>query len=403
MDPETYTLPKQHTPSLQGGAVDFTFGAFESSAHIRREIPGAGEIVDGFACESGGRFSGALIICDEHSAPVADCMCGGNKGEALPRCVLRSGESGKGWDAVESILRAAREAGLGRDGVFIGVGGGVVTDLSAFAASVYMRGCGLALVSTTLLGMVDAGLGGKTGFDLFGVKNLAGTFYPARHVYLPLESLASLPPPEWKSGMAELIKTAVLAGDDFLDELEALAAAFPSGAFDAGFPPDFALRLLEGDAGELSRSVSRAVEFKGRIVASDPRETGQERMLLNLGHTFAHALESSAGLGTVSHGEAVAWGLVRACELGLARGITPRSRAEKIRNLVTRYGYETAAPHPLMGGVETFLKALNDDKKKKSGTLTFIVPGAKSARPVSAASAPDMDTIQQILKGALSF
>ena len=312
---------------------NFTFGGFESSAHISREIPGMGtiaaDIAAGVADNGTGRpdprsaapLFRPLVICDEHTASIADAICG--SGPPLPRCALRSGESGKCWASVEAIVRAAREAGLGRDGVFIGVGGGVIGDLSAFAASIYMRGCGLALVSTTLLGMADASLGGKTGFDLFGVKNLAGTFYPARHVYMPLESLASLPPPEWKSGVAELIKTAVLAGDDFLDGLMALAGGFPPGAFDSGFPANFASRLLADNAEQLSRCISRAVEFKGGIVEADPRETGRERMLLNLGHTFAHALESSAGLGTVSHGEAVAWGLVRACELGLALGITP--------------------------------------------------------------------------------
>lgn len=384
-------------------SVDFTFGAFETTVHVSRELPR----IEGIAADSGtaAGFFRPLIICDEHTVPITDAVCGA----AFPRCVLKSGESNKGWLAVEAILRAAREAGLGRDGVFVGVGGGVIGDLAAFAASIYMRGCGFALVSTTLLGMVDAGVGGKTGFDLFGVKNLAGTFYPARHVYMPLESLSALPPPEWKSGFAELIKTAVLAGDDFLDELQALAAAFPAGAFvsgfgrNSGFPPNFASRLLEGDAGQLRRCISRAVEFKGRIVEADPRETGQTRVLLNLGHTFAHALESTAGLGTISHGEAVAWGLVRACELGLALGITPRARAEKIKNLVMRYGYETAAPHSLAGDTETFIKALNADKKKKAGNLTFIVPDEKGARAFTAASGADMDTIKQTARGALSF
>ena len=377
---------------------DFVFGAFETSVHVSRALPRVEEIAADSGTAAG--FFRPLIICDEHTAPIADAVFGD---APFPRCVLKSGESNKGWLAVEAILRAAREAGLGRDGVFVGVGGGVIGDLSSFAASVYMRGCGLALVSTTLLGMVDAGVGGKTGFDLFGVKNLAGTFYPARHVYMPLKSLSALSPPEWKSGFAELIKTAVLAGDDFPDELQALAAAFPEGAFSSGFPSDFASRLLGGDAGRLHRCISRAVELKGRIVEADPRETGQMRMLLNLGHTFAHALESTAGLGTVSHGEAVAWGLIRACELGLVLGITPRARAEKIKNLVISYGYETAAPHPLIGDAEMFIKALNDDKKKKTGNLTFVVPDEKSARPFIAVSGADMDAIKQTARGALSF
>jgi 3-dehydroquinate synthase len=225
----------------------------------------------------------------------------GNQDLAL--CTLPPGETEKGWASVERILTAARDAGLGRDGLFVGIGGGVISDLSAFAASVYMRGAPLCLISTTLLGMVDAAVGGKTGFDLLGIKNLAGTFYPAAHIYMPLASLDTLPDHEWKSGMAELIKTAVLDTGEILGLLKSMAG--------------------DRRRDSLFDLVCRSVSVKGRIVEADPRETGTDRVLLNLGHTFAHALESSAGLGRLSHGEAVAWGMVRSCELGLALGITP--------------------------------------------------------------------------------
>ncbi|MDR2479839.1 MAG: 3-dehydroquinate synthase [Treponema sp.] len=380
------------------GSEHFNFGGFESSAHISRSIPR----LEAIAATMGGGFFNPLIICDEHTAPIADSICGG---KAVPRCVLHSGESNKNWTAVQAILRAARDAGLGRDGIFIGAGGGVTGDLSAFAASIYMRGCALALVSTTLLGMVDASLGGKTGFDLFGIKNLAGTFYPARHVYLPLESLVTLPGAEWKSGMAELIKTAVLDGDDFIEALFNIAGMFPAGSFAQGFPAGFAARLLDGavSSGEpLQQCVSRAVRLKGRIVQADPRETGTERVLLNLGHTFAHALEASVGLGTVSHGEAVAWGMVRSCELGRALGITPPRRAETIQSLIAAFGYETAAPHPLMTDTNHFLAALGGDKKQRGGRFSFIVPAGKSAEAVFI-SGSEMETIKQTINGALSL
>jgi 3-dehydroquinate synthase len=393
--------------------LHFSFGTFKSSVHIRREIPRVNEIAAGF----GTGFFRPLLICDEHSVSIADSICGA---AGVPRCVLQSGESQKRWPAVEAILHAAHKAGLGRDGVFIGVGGGVIGDLTAFAASVYMRGCALVLVSTTLLGMVDASLGGKTGFDLFGVKNLAGTFYPARHVYMPLESLATLPPGEWKSGMAELIKTAVLengpdaAGgltnavsgkteDGFMDELAAIAAAFPPGSFDSGFPSGFASRLLDCGADQLAHCIGRAVSLKGSIVEADPIETGGRRFLLNLGHTFGHALESAAGLGALSHGEAVAWGIVRSCELGLALGITPPARAEKIKTLIAAYGYETGSPHPLMARTETFIKALDGDKKKRGGNNTFIVPGETSACAVELLSVLDKNKIKETINGDLSF
>jgi 3-dehydroquinate synthase len=354
--------------------LDFNFGAFTTSAHIIPELPGRGEIARDF----GGAFFKPLLICDRNTEYLA-AKIGGNE---IPICTLEAGETHKNWQAVEIILRTAHDSGLGRDGTFIGVGGGVISDLCAFAASIYMRGCSVALVSTTLLGMVDAALGGKTGFDLFDKKNLAGTFYPARHVYIAMESLATLPPFEWKSGMAELIKTAVLEGDDFLGEL----ASLKKGAEGPETPL-------------LARCISRAVRFKGRIVEEDPLETGSKRVLLNLGHTFGHALESVAGLGTISHGEAVAWGMARSCELGVALGICPQRRAEHIQALLCTFGYEIRAPHPLMDSVSAFLQALGSDKKKRGGSLCFIVPNETNARPLTADSDSIMHTVKTIILG----
>jgi 3-dehydroquinate synthase len=360
----------------------FQFGAFAASVHISRELPSRERIADHFCPE--GAFFRPLIICDENTRALAEKIAGsGSDGGEIPFCVLKPGESAKNWNSVETILRAAAGSGLGRDGLFIGVGGGVIGDLTAFAASIYMRGCRLCLVSTTLLGMVDASLGGKTGFDLFGVKNLAGTFYPARHVYMPLESLKTLPPAEWKSGMAELIKTAILEGGGFMELLEALKEEYPPACFSAGFPREFIYHALEDRADMLAQCVSRAVAVKGRIVETDPLESGGERRLLNLGHTFGHALESSAGLGTLSHGEAVAWGMARACKLGVSLGLTPGERSEKIMALLHSFGYETRAPHPLMGNAGAFLKALNSDKKKISGEVMYLVPGEQGVRPVT--------------------
>jgi 3-dehydroquinate synthase len=369
--------------------LHFNFGDFKTSVHIMPELPDMGEIAGNF----NGNFFKPLLICDTHTEYLALKIRGNAD---VPLCILEAGESHKNWQAVEAILRGACDADIGRDGTFIGVGGGVIGDLSAFAASIYMRGCSLALVSTTLLGMVDASLGGKTGFDLFGVKNLAGTFYPARHVYMPMASLASLPLPEWKSGMAELIKTAILDSDNFVGELASLAAAFPEGSFSGGFPPDFASGILAPGTA-LSRCISRAARFKGGIVREDPLETGNRRVLLNLGHTFGHALESAAGLGTISHGEAVAWGIARSGDLGLSLGICPPQRAKQIQALLAAYGYETAAPHPLMGTGDAFMQALGNDKKKRGGNVNFIVPGKKSAQSVPVNPASLAETIGAII------
>jgi 3-dehydroquinate synthase len=365
---------------------NFNFGSFKTSAHIMPKLPAMEDVARDF----GGGFFKPLLICDNNTEYLAVQLCKGF--DDAPICTLKAGESRKNWQAVETVLRKAHEAGLGRDGIFIGVGGGIVSDLSAFAASIYMRGCSLVLVTTTLLGMVDAGLVGKTGFDLFGCKNIAGTFYPARHVYMPMESLMGLPIPEWKSGMAELIKTAILDGaqadSGYFIEISDIMHAVLSGE-----------NVSMKETVPLARCISRALRFKGGIVEEDPLETGNRRILLNLGHTFGHALESVAGLGTISHGEAVAWGVARSCDLGLSLGICPEWRSDQIKALLAACGYEIAARHPLMGNgaLSDFLPALGSDKKKRGGNIMFIVPDEKSARPVPVDDASLVNTISNII------
>ncbi len=210
-----------------------------------------------------------LVICDTNTENLAQRFIDREAGVSL--AVLAAGESAKGWPSVEEILSEAVKAGLGRDGIFVGIGGGVITDIAAFAASVYMRGVDLVLVPTTLLAMADAALGGKTGFDLFGIKNLVGTFRPADRVIMSTEVLASLPRREWLSGLAEVLKTAIIGDGELLEMLEENREAIASGpAACAAFLPEL---------------VSRCVAVKGRIVEADPTETGSERAKLNLGHT----------------------------------------------------------------------------------------------------------------------
>ena len=363
--------------------MKFKFGEFTTDVHIRGEIP----VVENIITLANNK---PLIVCDENTSFIADKICNGN---IFPRCVLKSGEENKNWQAVESILAAANEAFLGRDGIFIGIGGGVIGDLCGFAASIYKRGCRLVLVPTTLLAMVDASVGGKTGFDLFGIKNLAGSFYPAQTVYMPIASLSSLPQREWKSGIGELIKTAILDNDSFIDMLSEIKKQITE-------TKDFS-KLPECDL--LGKCIERAVLVKGRIVSSDPKELGKKRALLNLGHSFAHALESSCGLGNISHGEAVAWGIARSCELGIALGVTPQSRAFKIRELIETFGYCCACPHPITPDTESFFAALKRDKKNKQGKLTFVVPGKKSALLAALETDEDLNILMKIIKGDFNF
>ncbi|WP_461256065.1 3-dehydroquinate synthase [Treponema sp. R80B11-R83G3] len=364
--------------------MHFTFNEYNTYVEISREIPTIRLIAQKLGLEADASFK-PLIIADENTAYIAAKISGGDD---YPSVFLKSGEDNKTWRSVETILAAANKAALGRDGVFIAVGGGVIGDLTGFAASIYMRGCRFALVSTTLLGMVDASVGGKTGFDLFGIKNLIGSFYPAQSVFLPTGVLSTLPRSEIKSGMAELIKTAVLCGDDFLEQLTPLAVNY-----------DNLNKFLED--GALDKCIERAVLYKGGIVSEDFRESGK-RMLLNLGHTFAHALESAAGFGNITHGEAVAWGMVRACELGIALGVTPRERAKKIIDLIKSSGYECSCPHPAAVNKDALLNAMKSDKKKKNGRLVFIVPDDKSARVVFLET-KETQILENILLGGHSF
>lgn len=352
---------------------DFRFGSSPSRVVVSSGLPGLSELTEGCAA--------ALMVCDENTEPYVLRIPGAS---GLPRCVLLPGEDHKGWPAAERILSAAAAAGLGRDGLLVGVGGGVVTDLTAFAAAVYMRGVRLRLVSTTLLGMADAALGGKAGFDLLGIKNLVGAFHAADRVYMPAEVLAGLPEREWKSGMAEVIKTAVIGDEGLLELLAAERNAL--------------MRPDRADADLAMELVSRCAAVKGRIVASDPREEGTERALLNLGHTFGHALEAAAGLGRLTHGEAVAWGMACACRLGAALGITDEDRGRSILELLDAYGYETAAPHPAAPSAEALMAAMGSDKKKKAGALRFVVPSREGARLVSL-GADGAGLILSILKG----
>jgi 3-dehydroquinate synthase len=365
--------------------LHFTFNEYHTNIEISREIPAIKNIALQLGLETDSASFKPLIIADENTAYIAAKICGGTD---YPCVFLKSGEENKNWTSVETILAAAVKAGLGRDGIFIAVGGGVIGDLAGFAASIYMRGCRFVLVSTTLLGMVDASVGGKTGFDFFDIKNLIGSFYPAQSVYIPLDALLTLPQAEIKSGMAELIKTAILSGDEFLEQLTPLAESFTN-----------LNKFLED--GSLQKCVEKAVSYKGGVVSEDFRESGK-RMLLNLGHTFGHALESVAGLGNISHGEAVAWGIVRSCELGTALNITPRKKEKKIISLIKAFSYECSCPHPSAGNNEELLNAMRSDKKKKSGNLTFIVPDEQSACAV-VLETEKMQIIENVLRGGLTI
>jgi 3-dehydroquinate synthase len=316
------------------------------------------------------RFVDRIVPWDQVSVTVFDTVTRRLFGAEFPAgqsVVLPPGERSKRWRSVEAILGMAVSLGLGRDGCILGIGGGVVCDVTGLASSLFMRGCTLALIPTTLLAMVDASLGGKTGIDFRGGKNLVGTFHPASLVLVCPAALATLPDREFLSGLAEAIKTAVVGDPVLLDLLEARRE-----------------RVLARDPGLLAEVVRRCLRVKGAICEADPREGGR-RMLLNLGHTFGHALESWSGFRGWTHGEAVAWGMGRAAALGLALGATDPGFARRLGALLAGYGYRAEAPV----GLRELGPALRLDKKQRGGTLQFVVP--RQAGDVAVVGAADAD------------
>ena len=294
----------------------------------------------------------AVVDSAERAFTIADTNTVRFLPSASASVVLPSGESAKSWERLHATLVAMLNADLTRDATVIAVGGGVVCDLAACAASLYMRGCGLVLVPSTLLSMVDAALGGKTGVNLGGYKNMVGTFYPAKEVRICTSLLSGLPDREYSSGLAEVIKSGLLGDDALVRTLEEQRDL-----------------VIGRDQAILTDIVWRCIEVKGALVEADLTEQNV-RAHLNLGHTFAHALESVAGLGEWSHGEAVAWGIARAMELGLQIGLTDAAYAARVVTLLRSYGYRIDPLPDLAGQIAD---AMRKDKKRRGATVRFVL------------------------------
>jgi 3-dehydroquinate synthase len=270
-----------------------------------------------------------------------------------PVLSLEAGEGTKSLAGMEGVLDFLAEHKLDRGGALFAMGGGVVGDLGGFAAASWLRGIDFYQVPTTLLAMVDSSVGGKTGINIEAGKNLVGAFHQPRGVFISTNLLATLPPREFAAGMAEVIKYGLL-GD------AALFAALEASP------------LMPSDP-RLADIIRRCCELKARIVESDERETATEggRALLNLGHTFAHAIESVAGYGSYLHGEAVAIGLCAAGRLSQKIGNTTEDDTVRIERNVAAHALPTRLRAPL--AFSDLLPAMTRDKKVRSGELRFVV------------------------------
>ncbi len=270
------------------------------------------------------------------------------------------GESRKNFSTLESVLDRLLEARIERQDTVIALGGGVIGDLAGFAASILRRGVDVIQIPTTLLAQVDSSVGGKTGINARQGKNLIGTFHQPRLVLSDTGALDTLPPRELRAGYAEIVKYALIGDADFLTWLETNGEA-----------------VLAGDAAARTHAIVTSCRAKAAIVAADEREAG-ERALLNLGHTFAHALEAETGYdGSVLHGEAVAAGLVLAFELSARLGLCAPEDAQRIARHLRAVGLPAGPGDLGLGRTPATLHAhMAHDKKSRGGRVTFVLARA---------------------------
>jgi 3-dehydroquinate synthase len=276
----------------------------------------------------------------------------GLAGRPFARCLLPGGEQQKTLGTVATVIDALVAARVNRDGLVLALGGGVVGDIAGFAAATYQRGIAFVQLPTTLLAQVDSSVGGKTGVNHPGGKNLIGAFHQPSAVIADTDTLGTLPDRELRAGFAEIVKAALVADATFYSWLE-----------------DHVDRVLARDPSALEHAIRRACEIKAAIVAADEREEGQ-RMILNLGHSFAHAIETGAGYGRVLHGEAVAAGLVLAAELSARLGLLPGADATRVRELLLRAGLPVDPPRL---GRARMLELMGMDKKVAEGRLRLVL------------------------------
>lgn len=288
--------------------------------------------------------------------------------------ILPDGEKYKEWSSLQSIFDALLQQECDRRTVLFALGGGVIGDMTGFAAACYMRGVPFVQVPTTLLAQVDSSVGGKTAINHPLGKNMIGAFYQPRRVICDMQTLDTLADRELSAGLAEVIKYGPIADMAFLEWLERHMEA-----------------LRARDAGALAVAVRRCCEIKAWVVGQDEQETGM-RAILNFGHTFGHAIEAGLGFGTWLHGEAVGCGMVMAAELSLRLGLVDQAFVQRLRELVRRAGLPASAPRLAEGkdaNTAAWLHHMRVDKKAEAGQIRFVV----IAQPGEAALATVPDAL----------
>ncbi len=295
-----------------------------------------------------------MIVTNETVAPLyLKTVAGALDGTRLETVILPDGEVYKTQAVLERVYDALLGARFGRDCTLVALGGGVIGDMAGFAAACYQRGVDFIQVPTTLLAQVDSSVGGKTGINHPLGKNMIGAFHQPRAVIADTATLDTLPERELSAGLAEVIKYGLIRDPAFFDWLEARM-------------PD----LLDRDPAALAEAVLRSCANKAEVVAADERESG-ERALLNLGHTFGHAIETGMGYGEWLHGEAVGAGMCMAADLSARLGWLPAADLGRTRDLIARARLPTAPPPGLIA--KRFLELMAVDKKVLEGRLRLVL------------------------------
>ncbi|KAF1703496.1 3-dehydroquinate synthase [Pseudoxanthomonas kaohsiungensis] len=318
---------------------------------------------DGERLAAHARGRHVLLVSDSNVAPLYAAAVAGALRQARPALsvathVMPAGEAHKTLASFGQVIDALAALGASRDATVYALGGGVVGDLAGFAAACWMRGIDCVQLPTTLLSMVDSSVGGKTAVDIPQGKNLVGAFHPPRAVIADTGALRTLPPRELRAGLAEVVKYGALGDPLFFEWLERERAP-----------------LLAGDDRALAEAIARSCGHKAAIVERDPLERG-ERALLNLGHTFGHAIEAEQGYAgadrdALNHGEAVAVGMVLAARLSAMLGMAPESDTERLRSLLRAYGLPVDVP-PGLAPAE-LLGRMRLDKKNLAGRLRLVL------------------------------
>jgi 3-dehydroquinate synthase len=346
-------------PEFQTVSIDLAERSYD--IHIGSGLLGLDALFEGLP-----RATSVLIVSNETVAPLyavalQDAL--GKKYSKVFTLALPDGEVHKNWQILNLIFDALLQHGCDRKCLMVALGGGVVGDMTGFAAASFMRGVPFVQIPTTLLSQVDSSVGGKTGINHPLGKNMIGAFYQPLRVICDLDTLKTLPDRELSAGLAEVIKYGPIADLEFLDWLEQNME-----------------RLRARDVAALAHAVQRSCEIKASVVAQDEREGGL-RAILNFGHTFGHAIEAGMGYGNWLHGEAVGCGMVMAATLSQRLGLTDATLVARVKALTVRAGLPVVGPVLDAGdNAGRYLELMRLDKKSDAGEIKFVlIAGAAQA------------------------